>query len=226
MFIGHYSVSLAAKKIQPGAPLFVFLVGAQFLDYLFMILMPLGIEKMRMIPGFTASNNWDLYYMPYSHSLVAAIVWGIVFGGITGFIFRKRFHSSEALRLFMILAGITAFSHFVLDYIVHTPDLPLFSDSSLKVGLGLWNSRIGTIVAELIVFLPAAFFYIKSGKPGPGFAGRYGVWIFAGILTVMIILTPFAPQPHTQIEMAAQALFFYTVIAVAGSWLDKKRIYN
>src|SRR5438034_5643892 len=78
MFVGHYGVSFGAKKAEPAIPLWVLFIAVQLLDVLWAPFVLLGIEKVRIVPGFTASNPLDLYYMPYTHSLVAAIGWSVV----------------------------------------------------------------------------------------------------------------------------------------------------
>src|SRR5918996_829413 len=74
MFVGHYGVSFAAKKVAP-VPLWVLFLAVQLLDVAWAPLILLGIEKVRIVPGITASNPLDLYYMPYTHSLIAALLW-------------------------------------------------------------------------------------------------------------------------------------------------------
>src|SRR2546427_7880327 len=78
MFVGHYGVSFAAKKADPSIPLWVLFIAVQLLDVLWAPFVLLGIEKVRIVPGITASNPLDLYYMPYTHSLVAATGWSVV----------------------------------------------------------------------------------------------------------------------------------------------------
>src|SRR5215471_1915811 len=119
MFVGHYGVSFAAKKSDPEIPLWVLFVAVQLLDVAWAPLVLAGIEKVRIVPGVTASNPLDLYYMPYTHSLVYALVT------------RRRPAATAAL-----IVGAAVFSHWVLDLVVHRPDLPLY-DNAAKVGLGL-----------------------------------------------------------------------------------------
>ena len=75
MFVGHYGVSFAARKIEPSIPLWVLFIAVQLLDVVWAPFVLLGIEKVRIVPGFTASNPFDLFTTPYTHSLVAALVW-------------------------------------------------------------------------------------------------------------------------------------------------------
>ena len=82
MFIGHYGVSFAAKPLGPRVPLWVWFIAVQWLDVVWSILVPLGVEKLRIVPGYTEANALELYYMPYTHSLPGSIVLSLIFGGI------------------------------------------------------------------------------------------------------------------------------------------------
>src|SRR5262247_4500229 len=132
MFVGHYGVSFAAKKAAPSVPLWVLFIAVQLLDVLWAPFVLLGIEKVRIVPGITATNPLDLYYMPYTHSLVAAILWSVA----ASIVYRWAVRGAGTPAALMVAAAV--FSHWVCDLIVHRPDLPLYDDAA-KVGLGLWN---------------------------------------------------------------------------------------
>jgi hypothetical protein len=132
MFVGHYGVSFAAQRVNRPVPLWVLFIAVQLLDVSWAPFVLLGIEKVRIVPGITASNPLDLYYMPYTHSLVAAAVWSVA-----GYGLYRLWRPSGRGRAAM-LVGFAIFSHWILDFIVHRPDLPLYDDAA-KVGLGLWN---------------------------------------------------------------------------------------
>src|SRR6059036_2236028 len=132
MFVGHYGVSFAAKRLDNTIPLWVLFLAVQLLDVGWGILVPLGVEKVRIVPGITASNPLDLYYMPFTHSLVAALAWSVAAFGVYRFAVRGSTVPAAAV------VGGAVFSHWILDFVVHRPDLPLYDDTA-KVGLGLWN---------------------------------------------------------------------------------------
>src|SRR3984893_13919831 len=143
MFVGHDGPSLAAKAAKNSIPLWVLFIAVQLLDVFWSFFVLFGIEKVRIVPGITASNPLDLYYMPYTHSLAAAILW--VGGGIClctplGGV---RDWSAAAL------VGVAVFSHWVLDFLVHRPDLALY-DNRAKVGLGLWNHPVIALSLEAL----------------------------------------------------------------------------
>jgi hypothetical protein len=146
MFVGHYGVSFAAKRVEPAIPLWVLFLAVQFLDVLWAPFVLAGIEKARIVPGFTASNPFDLYFMPYTHSLIGALFWSCV-GGLGYQIVARPSHRRPS-----VIIGLAVFSHWVLDFIVHRPDLPLYDNSS-KVGLGLWNAPTLAFGLEATLFL-------------------------------------------------------------------------
>jgi hypothetical protein len=134
MFVGHYGPSFAIKAIRPAIPLWLVFIAVQLVDFAWAVLVLLGIEKVRIVPGITASNPLDLYYMPYTQSLVAAVLWAVAAIVLCKPLCGVRNWSAAAW------IGAAVFSHWVLDWLVHRPDLPLYDDA-MKVGLGIWNFR-------------------------------------------------------------------------------------
>src|SRR6476620_1269381 len=128
MFVGHYGVSFAAKRVAPTIPLWALFIAVQLLDVIWAPLVLAGIEKVRIVPGITATNPLDLYYMPFTHGLVAALVWSAAAFGIYRLAVRGSTMPAAAV------VGGAVFSHWILDFVVHRPDLPLYDDSA-KVGL-------------------------------------------------------------------------------------------
>jgi hypothetical protein len=130
MFVGHYGPSFLAKRVAPSIPLWTLFLAVQLLDVLWAFFIFVGVERVRIVPGFTRTNALDLYYMPYTHSLPGALAWAaaaaIVYRLITG--------SARGGGV----VGAAVFSHWPLDFLVHRPDLPLYDNVS-KVGLGLWD---------------------------------------------------------------------------------------
>ena len=158
MFVGHYGVSFSAKSLETSIPLWVLFLAVQFLDVLWAPFILLGIEKVRIVPGITASNPLDLYYMPYTHSLVAAVLWSFV----CGVVYQLVAHPSR--RQASVVIGLAVFSHWVLDFIVHRPDLP-FTTIPIR---SVWGS--GTSLLLPLDWRPRCFL------AGYGCASE-GVWL-------------------------------------------------
>lgn len=215
MFIGHYGVSLALKRANPRLSLGGLFLAAQGLDLLFFTFVLLGIEKMRIVPGFTEYNAYDLYFMPYSHSLVGSLVWaGLALGGVL--LLRRAPFTGAAL------VGLAVFSHFLLDVPMHTPDMPLLGDSSPKVGLGLWNHRGWALAAELSVLGAGLLLYLRGSRPRTP-PGRWVTATVAVTLVALCVATPFMPPPSGVVPGAIQALLAYVVLAALAVWLERAR---
>jgi hypothetical protein len=221
MFIGHYGVSLAVKRCEPGISLGWLFVAVQFLDILFSTFVFAGIEKMRIVHGYTAVNPYDLFFMPYSHSLLGALVWSAGFAAV--FLLARRPTSPHRDWLTATILAAAVFSHFVLDIPVHTSDLPLGpGPGSPRIGLGLWNHRAVTISAELAVLLAGALIYLRATRPRTR-AAFPATMIFGAILVAATVATPFMPDPSSPNAFAVQALVFYAALAFAAAYVDRRR---
>jgi hypothetical protein len=223
MFIGHYGIALAAKRVTPQTPLGALFVAVQFLDVVFGVLVLAGVEKLRIVPGFTGATPYDLYFMPYSHSLAGAVFWSALVALAFGlFVKTVRATDKKARVLAALVFGGAVLSHFALDYPMHTPDLPLgFDASSPKVGLGLWNQIDVTLALELGVVVAGGALYAGATLPRPG--KQAATTITAVVLLALAASTPFMPTPESPSAFAFQALGAYAALALLGEWMDRSR---
>ena len=210
MFIGHYGVSFAAKPLGPRVPLWVWFIAVQWLDVVWSVLILLGVEKMRIVPGFTEANAYDLYYMPYTHGLPGSIALSIVLGGLVALFF-----PGSGGKTFLLVAT-AAFSHWILDLIVHTPDLPLY-DNTAKVGFGLWKHVVLSFPLELILLGLGAWLYARTVT----FKRPFLFWGFVLFLAAMQVYANFGPPPSSTNGMAVIALGFYAVLAALASLTER-----
>ena len=218
MFAGHYGVSFACKAVERRLPLWLLFLAVQFVDILWSILILLGIEKVRIVPGITATNPFDLYYMPYTHSLVAAVVWSaLVFLGYRLFI-SQRSASRDRPALFLALA---IFSHWILDLLVHRPDLPLY-DNTHKLGLGLWNYPMPTFALEAAILFGGMWLYMRSTKGGSS-VGKYGMPFFGIVLLVVHWILFFGAPSGGSNATPVLLLVLYLGFAAVAAWLERKR---
>ena len=215
MFVGHYGPSLAAKALKKSIPLWVLFLAAQLVDVFWAIFVLLGIEKVRIAPGITATSPLDLYYMPYTHSLVAALVWSVAAAVIYRFASKLNGWSAA------MIVGAAVFSHWILDLLVHRPDLPLY-DNAFKVGLGLWNYPVIAFVLEAAILFGGMYLYLRATK-STGRGGRYGMIIFGVIMLVVQSSVFFGPPPPSDNAVAVMALVSYFVFAGVAYWLERKR---
>jgi len=216
MFVGHYAASLALKKFETRASLGVLFLAVQLVDILFFPFVLLGIERVNIIENYTQSTHFQLEYMPYTHSLVGALLWALAAYALFRWIIVKK----QGIAL---VIAIAVFSHWVFDLIVHTPDLPMWSDASPKLGFGLWNNAIATYTLEAVLLIGATWLYLKSTSATTK-GGKYGMGIFVVFLLLMNIMNIFGPlQGDSQLVMAFSALAAYFLFAAIAFWLDKKR---
>ena len=157
MFIGHFGVALAAKKVAPRTSLGTLVMAAQFVDLLWPVFLLLGVERVIIAPGTTAVTPLDFISYPLSHSLLADLGWACLFAGIYKMVKRD---SRGAVCLWFVVI-----SHWLLDALSHQPDLPLYPGSSTYIGLGLWNSRLWTILVEGAIFVIGARLYAEPPIP-------------------------------------------------------------
>jgi hypothetical protein len=211
MFVGHYSASFAGKAVEPRLPLWLLFIAVQLVDVLWAVFVLLGIEKVRIIPGITASNPLDLYYMPYTHSLVGAIGWSVL-----AFLFCQLVPRLRGAQTGIILA-LAVFSHWVLDLIVHRPDLALY-DNAHKVGFGLWNYRWPAFILEIALLIGGAALFLKSALH----RGRLVGFVIVLVLVQWVGTFAFPPPTSDKAE-ALTALLFYFLFAAIAWWAGRDR---
>lgn len=219
MFIGHYSAALVLKGVEKKASLGWLFLAVQFVDILFFPLVLLGIERINIIENFTQSTHFELEYMPFTHSFVGSLVWA--FAAYVLFLKLPQRKIANTKNIAMVMA-IAVFSHWVLDLIVHTPDLPLIGDNSLKLGFGLWNNAVITFALETVLLLVGMWLYLR-GTTARSKVGKYGMLMFSIVLIAVNAFNIYGPPPENQNMMAAMSLFSYFSFGGIAFWLDKKR---
>lgn len=220
MFVGHYAVSFALKKVEKKASLGMLFLAAQLSDILFFPFVLMGIERCNIVENFTASTHFESTYMPYTHSLFASFLWAV--GVYIAFKFTLSNETTKKNKIAIIMAA-AVLSHWFLDLIVHTPDLPLLSNNSPKLGFGLWNNAIATYILETILLLGGLGLYLKSTK-ATSFIGKYGMILFVIFMLGLNTNIIFGPPLSTNLStMSVSVLVLYFFFAGIAFWLDKKR---
>ncbi len=208
MFTGHYSFSFAGKRAEKRIPLWLLFIAVQLIDVLWSIFVLLGIEKVRIVPGITASNALDLYYMPYTHSLLGVLCWSAL-----AYVVCQLVPGLRGARTGLILAA-AVFSHWILDLIVHRPDLALY-DSVGKMGFGLWNYRGAAFALEMAVLFGGAAMLYRTATHRGRLIG------FVVFLAALQVFGTFFFPPQTSDHAAAMtALVSYIVLALVAWWVD------
>ena len=214
MFIGHFAVAFASKKVAPKVSLGTLVVAAAFLDVVWPVLVLLGVERFRIVPGFTAINPFDFVYYPWSHSLLMTAVWALLFALVY---FAVRGDRAGAVWL-----GIVVASHWVLDFVSHRPDLPLYPGGEARLGLGLWQSVPATFAVEGLMFAAGIALYMQSTKAKDRI-GTVAWWAFIALLVVLYIPGPWSPPPPSENVVAIVGIIALAIFAPWAYWIDRHR---
>ena len=214
MFIGHFGLGFGAKKAASSVSLGTFFIAAQFLDLLWPVLLLLYAEHAVIKPGSGHAQPIEFTDYPISHSLVMVIGWAALFAFVH-WLFKKNVKAALVL-------GLCVISHWVLDLIVHLPDLPLYPGSnSAKYGFELWNSFWGTLLVEGSIFITGLVLYIRS-TAAKNKQGSIGLWILVGLLLVSHAANLFGPPPPAMnaVAWAGNLQWLFVILAY---WVDHNR---
>jgi hypothetical protein len=195
MFLGHFGVGLAAKKLTPYTSLGTLLLAAQLLDLIWPVLVLRGVEQVRIQPGITALNPLDFVSYPWSHSLVMAAAWALAFAAL--YVFVRRYPRGA------MVAGAVVMSHWVLDLVSHRPDLPLVPGVGPLLGVGL-------------------YLYSANTEPVDGI-GIWALRLFAVALVGIYLASVFGPPPPDDRIVAYSALAMWLLVGW-GYFIDRHRV--
>ena len=218
MLLGHYAVGMAAKPLAPRASLGTLIAAAILLDLIWPMLLLAGVEVVAIRPGATKVIPLVFISYPWSHSLAMSIAWAILFG--TGYLMLRRYFTGA------VIVALLVVSHWLLDFIVHVPDLPLipFPGNSPRFGLGLWNSLPATLIAELGLFALGLWIYARA-TTARDLAGHWGLVGMIAVLLLIFAGATFGPPPPNTAAIAYSDLAQWLFIALAA-WIDKHRRSN
>ncbi|HJO03022.1 MAG TPA: hypothetical protein QGG47_03490 [Acidobacteriota bacterium] len=212
MFVGHLGVSLAAKAVEPRAPLSALVAATYGLDLLWPFLLLAGVETVSVAPGNTAFTPLDFESYPWSHSLLLAGIWGSVTAAIM--------YTVRGNRRVALLVGAVVISHWLLDFVTHRPDLPLWPGGP-KFGLGLWNSTPATILIEGGLFLGAIWVYTRAHRPRDA-VGRWALWALVALTGGIWITQPWSPPPPSSTAVAGVTLTLL-IFPWWTAWIERHR---
>lgn len=212
MFIGHFAVACAAKRVAPGASLGTLFFAAQFLDLLWPLLVLAGVEWLALAPPGSVFPLVFEHY-PWSHSLLMTAAWAVAVGG--GYWLLRRDGRAA------LVIGLLVASHWLLDFVTHFPDLPLTPGPAPKYGLSLWAWPMAALALELALFAAGFALYLRA-TPSPRRAARAGTWALAAFLVLIQLANVFGPPPPSPTAVAATALAMWLLVAWAW-WIDRTR---
>jgi membrane-bound metal-dependent hydrolase YbcI (DUF457 family) len=213
VFLGHYAVALAAKRAAPRTSLGTLFLSVQLADMLWPVFLLTGWERVRIVPNPDPFLNFVFDAYPISHSLLTLVAWGVVFA----LLYRTR--TGYARGAIVVALGVV--SHWVLDVVVHRPDMPLYPGGP-KLGLGLWSSVTGTVVIEGLMLLASLWIYLGTTRARDG-VGRYGFFALIVVVTLSYVASIFSPPPPSTLALSIGGIVFGWLFVGWAAWADKHR---
>lgn len=216
MFLAHFGAGFAAPAVSRRPSLGTMFIAAQFIDLLWPLLLLLGIERVAIDPANTAVTPLHFEYYPWSHSGLMVLVWGLLFG-LVYFALRRNLRAS-------LMLGALVVSHWLLDLLVHVPDLPLYPGSSNLVGLGAWNTPLLTYALEFGIFGAGVWYYSRAtiAKAAAGTIALSSLVVF---LLLIYVINIFGPPPPDVNMIGWVGLSQWLLVAWAY-WVDHTREYR
>ncbi|MGZ5038267.1 MAG: metal-dependent hydrolase [Usitatibacter sp.] len=213
MFLGHFGLAFAAKKVAPEVSLGTAIFAAEFLDAVWPLLVLAGVERVVIAPGITRVTPLDFVHYPWSHSLAMALAWAAAFG-LAYWGLRRRLANALWLAALVV-------SHWFLDWIAHRPDLPLYPGDPGRYGLGLWNSMPLTMAAEFGLLAVGLAVYARATRARDRI-GKYALAALVLVLVASYLGATFGPPPPSPEAVALSGLAGYAMVAW-GWWIDRHR---
>lgn len=213
MFIGHFAVGFASKRWAPRTSLAVLLAAPLLADIIWPVLVLLGAERVEIVPGATAMNPLVFVSYPWSHSLLLDAVWAALFAGAVWAAQKDR---TAAL---VVAAGVL--SHWVLDWISHAPDMPLWPGGP-RTGLALWNHVAGTVTVEVVLFTVGVAFYATATRARDR-TGHLALWSLVALLGALYVANVVSPPPVSVAPVAWSGVAAAVLFPLWAWWLDRHR---
>ena len=213
MFLGHFALGFAAKKVEPSMSLGTALAAAQLPDVIWPYLVLAGVEQVEVAPGDTAVTPLRFVSYPWSHSLLAVAAWGAVLAA-GHFAVRRRPLAAACLWVLVV-------SHWVLDFVSHRPDMPLVPWSPAVVGLGLWSSVPATLCVEFLLYAGGVALYFGATSARDR-VGRYVPAALVATLAILYLASVFGPPPPSDRAVAWSGVIGL-VFVIWAVWADRHR---
>ena len=210
MFVGHLAVSLSAKAVEPRAPLSALVAASFGLDLLWPMLVLIGVETVSIDPGNTVFTPLAFDSYPWSHSLLMACIWGAIAAGIA--------YAARKTPRVALIVGAVVVSHWILDFVTHRPDLPLWPEGPM-FGLGLWNSIPATLIVEGGFFIVAIWLYCRRFA-ARNVVGKWAFWSLIAFTGLIWISQPWSPPPPSTKAVAFVGLAML-LLPWWASWIER-----
>jgi hypothetical protein len=154
---GHFGLATAVKARERSVPLWLLLLGCQWLDVVFVPLFVAGVERIEPLAGTKAgAYGTGVIYADYTHSLVGAVLLSVLFGALGGFRYGRRAG---------VVLALVSFSHWLLDLPLHRADLALLPGNAgnlPRLGFGLWQYPLVSAALELALVVAGSLLYWRA----------------------------------------------------------------
>jgi len=216
MFAGHVGAGLAIGRLERRINVGVFIFAAVLIDFMLWLFVLLGWESLVIPADFSATHQPDFVF-PYSHGLLAGIAWSAL-AGAAAFLWYTRLKGARFRAAALVAAAV--FSHWLLDALVHVPELPVAGERSVKVGLGLWQSMPVALAVEALIATAGLSLFLS----GSGISRAKKLWLavlcFVVLASTVMGMTV-APPPPSAIAMAGTSLVTIAVVVALAGWLGR-----
>jgi hypothetical protein len=214
LFLGHFGVGFGAKRLAPRTSLGTLFLAAQFIDLLWPSLLLLGLERVAIVPGITTVTPLDFTHYPWTHSLLLVAFWGAAFGAV--------YYLIQRYRVGAWVCGVAVVSHWVLDLLLHRPDLPILPGGEYRVGFGLWNSLGATLVIEMAIFGVGLALYLRTTTAADRI-GSVSLWSLVGFLVLVYLGNVFGSPPPS-VRAIAWLGQTQWLLVIWAYWIDRHRM--
>ena len=213
MFLGHFAVAYGAKRLAPQMSLGTLFAAAQLPDLVWPWLLIAGVERATIVPGDTAFTPLRFDSYPVSHSLVTVATWGAGFGALH---FWRRRRPLDA-----VLLALLAASHWLLDFVSHRADMPLWPGGP-RLGLELWSSVPLTVLVELLLFAIGLGLALRASRAHDA-VGRWGFLALAVFLLALYAANALGPPPPSIDAVAWTSALGGLLFVALAAWIDRHR---
>ncbi len=217
MFLGHFGAAFALKRLEPKLSLGTLFLAVQLPDLLWGVFLLLGWERVRIDPGYTPVTPLQFVHYPLSHSLLGMAGWAVALAAAY-----YSWPTRDTSRHWQAaaLVGLAVLSHYLLDLVVHVPDLPLSGGSPVRLGLGMWNNPTATLILELASLAAGVGVYVAFGSiRHPARAGRLAALV--AVLVAVYLVSFFGPPPPSVTAIAVADLVGFLLLVVFAGWVDR-----
>jgi hypothetical protein len=213
MFLGHFALGFAAKRVAPTVSLGTLFLAAQWLDLVWPTLLLVGVERVVIDPSLPGLTPLAFVHYPYTHSLLGAALLATALGSVH-FLLRRDGRAA-------LVIGALVVSHWLLDLVVHRADLPLLLDGGPRLGFGLWEFPLLAIAIELALFCAGVLLYLRATTLSR--AARIGLAALVAFLLIVYAANLFGPPPPSvqAIAWAGQAQW---LLVLAGYAIDRGQL--